>query len=214
MAGDVLSGENRVPGQENWPALFRRQVTNNARYWAELVAAHPADAPELHRERDNIVKALGRALQLDAAWEPAADLLLGFHKCVERQGALADWERFVQASLEISRRHGDVVTEAALRDRLGELRRDQGGWTAAAACRGRTPRRALCARRCALCRRRPSSSRRQMRWGWMDNDARSNVPWSVASCASAVVSARPGVRWRARRRYGSSGHRRRDAAEV
>ena len=102
MAGHVLSEESPVRSQEDWPALFRRQVANNARYWAELVAAHPADAPELHRERDNIVKALGRALQLDAAWEPAADLLLGFHKCVDRQGAMADWERFVQASLEIS----------------------------------------------------------------------------------------------------------------
>jgi tetratricopeptide (TPR) repeat protein len=109
-------------------------VANNARYWAEQIAGRPADAPTLHRERDNIVKALGRALQLDAAWEPAADLLLTFHQYMERQGALADWERFIEAGLEISQRQGDLAAEAALHDRLGELKRDQGDWTGAIAC--------------------------------------------------------------------------------
>jgi hypothetical protein len=62
MAADALSRQDPVPVQEDWPALFRRQVANNARYWAEQIAGRPADAPTLHQERDNIVKALGRAL--------------------------------------------------------------------------------------------------------------------------------------------------------
>lgn len=88
MARDALNRQNPPPGGEDWPALFRRQVANNARYWAQQIAGRPADTPMLHQERDNIVKALGRALQLDAAWDPAADLLLVFHQYMERQGPL------------------------------------------------------------------------------------------------------------------------------
>ena len=123
--------------QGPWSDFFHQQVSANARYWLEQIAAHSVEAPLLHRERENIVKALDRALQLEAAWEPASHLLLAFHPYMERRGVMADWERFVEASLELSRRKGDVAAEGALLDRLGELKRDQGFREAAAACHQR-----------------------------------------------------------------------------
>ena len=134
MADDALSRETAALEQDFWPGLFRRQVTANARYWRDQIAANPADASHFHAERDNIVKALNRALQLEAAWTPAVDLLLAFHPYMERQGVMAHWEQYVEASLEISRRQSDQSAEAALLDRLGELKRDQGNWTEAATC--------------------------------------------------------------------------------
>ncbi len=133
-ADEVLNPSGTAPDQEFWPDLFRRQVAANARYWTQQIADRPGDAPHLHAERDNIVKALNRALQLEAAWTPAVDLLLVFHPYMERRGVMAEWEQYVEASLEISRRQGDGAAEAALLDRLGELRRDQGSWAQAVSC--------------------------------------------------------------------------------
>jgi tetratricopeptide (TPR) repeat protein len=135
MAADsVLSPTDPAQDQDFWPSLFRRQVAANARYWTQQIADRPGDAPRLHAERHNIVKALNRALQLEAAWTPALDLLLVFHPYMERRGVMAEWEQYVEASLEISRRQGDQAAEAALLDRLGELKRDQGNWAQAASC--------------------------------------------------------------------------------
>ena len=124
----------RVAEQRAWSAFFHQRVSANARYWLDQIAAHSVEAPLLHRERDNIVKALDRALQLEAAWEPASHLLLAFHPYMERRGVMADWERFVEVSLELSRQKGEPAAEGALLDRLGELKRDQGFREAAAAC--------------------------------------------------------------------------------
>jgi tetratricopeptide (TPR) repeat protein len=137
MADDVLSQARGAPDGERWPDFFRRQVVANARFWGTQIAAEPRDAPLLHVERDNIVKALNRALQLEAAWTPAMDLLLAFHPYMERRGVMAAWERYVQACLEISRQRGDLAAEAALLDRLGELKRDQGDWAEAVTCHER-----------------------------------------------------------------------------
>lgn len=137
MADDGLSRASTALEPDFWPGLFRRQVVANARYWRDQIAANPADASPLHAERDNIVKALNRALQLEAGWTPAVDLLLAFHPYMERQGVMAQWEQYVEASLEISRRQGDRPAEAALLDRLGELKRDQGDWTEAVTCHQR-----------------------------------------------------------------------------
>jgi len=134
MASHVLTIERPTTGKGFWPAFFRRQVAANVRFWLGRINAHRAPAPLLHRERDNIVKALSRALQLEPAWELATDLLLTFHPYVERQGIWADWERFLEIGLEISQRQGNVTHEAALLDRLGELKRYQGDLTAAVAC--------------------------------------------------------------------------------
>jgi hypothetical protein len=129
-----MSHGGTTPDQEFWPGLFRQKVAANARFWLKQIAVQEATTSSLVRERDNIVKALTRALQLQTAWEPAVDLLLAFHPYVARQGAAIDWQRFVEASLEISRQQGNMVAEAALMDRLGELKRDQGDWAEAASC--------------------------------------------------------------------------------
>jgi tetratricopeptide (TPR) repeat protein len=132
VADDALSHAATALEPDFWPSLFRRQVAANAQYWTKQIATHAADTPHLYAERDNIVKALNRALQLEAAWSPAVDLLLAFHPYMERQGVMAQWEQYVKATLEISRCQGDQPAEAALLDRLGELKRDQGDWAGAA----------------------------------------------------------------------------------
>jgi tetratricopeptide (TPR) repeat protein len=129
-----MRDEGPAAKQDAWSAFFHQQVSANARYWLVQIAAHSVEAPLLHRERDNIVKALDRALQLEAAWEPASHLILAFHPYMERRGVMADWERFVEVSLELSRQKGDPAAEGALLDRLGELKRDQGFREAAATC--------------------------------------------------------------------------------
>ncbi|MCL7453855.1 MAG: tetratricopeptide repeat protein, partial [Anaerolineae bacterium] len=121
----------REPGF--WPALFREKVAANARFWLDQTAVQQLAMPSLASERENIVKALARALQLQAAWEPAIDLLLAFHPYMARQGALSEWQRFVEIGLDICRQQGNAAAEAALLDRLGEQRRDRGDWSAAAA---------------------------------------------------------------------------------
>ena len=128
MAADsTLSPADTGTDQDFWPSLFRRQVAANARYWTQQVADRPGDALRLHTERHNIVKALNRALQLEAAWTPALDLLLTFHPYMERRGVMAEWEQYVEASLEISRR------QAIKRPR-------QLSWTALASSYGRASR--------------------------------------------------------------------------
>jgi len=87
----------------------------------------------LHDERDNIAKALSRALQLETAWDATTDLLLAFHPYTEPTGSWTEWEWYLEAGLQISREKQDVASEAALLDRLGDLKRDRGEWAAAAA---------------------------------------------------------------------------------
>ena len=128
MADDGLNQPDTMPDPEPWADLFRRQVAANARFWIDQIAGHPAGMTGAHLERDNIVKALSRALQLETAWAPATDLLLAFHPYMERRGVMAEWEQFVVSFLEVCRRQGDLAAEAALLDRLGELKRDQGAW--------------------------------------------------------------------------------------
>ena len=133
MVDGGLNQPDTGPGPEPWADLFRRQVAANARFWMDQIAGHPAGITSAHPERDNIVKALSRALQLETAWAPATDLLLAFHPYMERRGVMAEWEQFVEACLAICRRQGDLSAEAALLDRLGELKRDQGAWDEAVA---------------------------------------------------------------------------------
>ena len=71
----------------SWPELFRRKVAANARFWLGQVSAPLATPQSLATERGNVVKALIHALQLEAAWEPAVELLLAFHPYMARQGA-------------------------------------------------------------------------------------------------------------------------------
>ena len=134
MAEWVVSPANSVPDQSFWPDLFRRKVATNANFWLGKVSLETIATPSVARERGNIVKALARALQVRAAWDPALDLLLAFHPYMTRQGAGSDWRWFVETGLEISRQLSNVTAEAALLDRLGELKRDAGDWPGAAAC--------------------------------------------------------------------------------
>jgi tetratricopeptide (TPR) repeat protein len=139
-AADGLSDEGTARDQDFWRNLFCRQVAANVRYWTQQIADRQGDAPRLYAERHNIVKALNRALQVEAAWAPAVDLLLTFHPYMERRGVMAEWEQYVEASLEISRRQDDQAAEAALLDRLGEVKRDQGDWAQAVTCHERACR--------------------------------------------------------------------------
>ena len=129
-----MSPANSVPDQSFWPDLFRQKVATNTNFWLGKVSLETIATPSVARERGNIVKALTRALQVRAAWESALDLLLAFHPYMARQGAGSDWQWFIETGLEISRQLSNVTAEAALLDRLGELKRDAGDWPGAAAC--------------------------------------------------------------------------------
>jgi hypothetical protein len=89
VADDDLSQASTTPDQETWPELFRRQVARNTRFWTEQIRTRPVGTPLLHTERDNIVKALNRALQLEAAWATVVDLMVAFHPYMERRGTMA-----------------------------------------------------------------------------------------------------------------------------
>jgi len=126
VASHALSLAGRTPDLESWRTFFRQQVVSNAEFWLEQITQHQASPALLQRERDNILKALTRALQVPAAGQSAVSLLRAFHPYMERQGALAQWESLAVASIEICRRQGNKADEASLLDHLGELKRDQG----------------------------------------------------------------------------------------
>ena len=100
---------------------MRRQVAANAHFWLEQISTSPASASVPHRERDNIVKALSRALQPEVAQDLALELLIAFHPYAERQGIWTNWQQFLEIGLELSQQKKDAACEAALLDRLGEL---------------------------------------------------------------------------------------------
>lgn len=131
MANGSLNGDEAVGMRGSWPAFFHEQLLANVQFWLNRIAAQEGSAALLHQERDGVQKALGRALQSEAAGYAAVDLLLAFHPYVERQGAWGDWERFLEAGLLFTRRKGDTAREAALLDRLGDLKRDRGEWAVA-----------------------------------------------------------------------------------
>jgi tetratricopeptide (TPR) repeat protein len=53
---------------------------------------------------------------------------------MEWHGAWAGWAWLLETGLEISRQQGDTRRQAALLDRLGDLKRNRGDWDAAVAC--------------------------------------------------------------------------------
>ena len=90
MADAGLSQASTTPDEEAWPELFRQQVARNARFWSEQIRTRPVGTPLLHTERDNIVKALNRALQLEAAWATVVDLLVDLSTLAVRYPAIGE----------------------------------------------------------------------------------------------------------------------------
>jgi tetratricopeptide (TPR) repeat protein len=132
VASPAVSLAGRTPDLEAWRTFFEQQVASNARFWLEQITQREASPALMQRERDNILKALSRALQVPAAGQSAVNLLRAFHSYMERQGALTQWEHLVVTSIELCRREGNKADEASLLDHLGELKRDQGEWAQAA----------------------------------------------------------------------------------
>lgn len=119
---------------ETWQTFFQQGIATNVRFWLDQITTQGPTAPLLYLERKNIMIALDWALQLRDAWDYALKLLLSFHPFAERYGAWVEWERFLEAGLRICRRQNMKALQAALLDRLGELKRHQGDWLAAATC--------------------------------------------------------------------------------
>ncbi|RPI58660.1 MAG: hypothetical protein EHM56_01210, partial [Chloroflexi bacterium] len=134
MADNALIQESSGTEPGFWPDFFRQKAAANALFWLDHVSRAPSSTATLNRERDNVAKALSLGLQVETAWQPAIELLLASHRYMEWHGSWRDWEQFLAAGLEISRQRGDVASEAAIVDRLGDLKRNEGDLAAAIAC--------------------------------------------------------------------------------
>lgn len=73
---------------------FHRGVVANIRYWQSWVADKLVDVPAVDRERDNIIKAITFALNLETAtWLAVNQLIIDLFDYIESWGHWDSWNQ-------------------------------------------------------------------------------------------------------------------------
>jgi tetratricopeptide (TPR) repeat protein len=113
-----------TPPAADYPALFGDYVVRGAvALCARLTAPASRTADEFARLRDHALHLLTFALEPDAAWPAARDLLLALAEPMEQAGARSAWLPFLTRGVERSVALRDCAAEAELTLRCGHLLR-------------------------------------------------------------------------------------------
>jgi tetratricopeptide (TPR) repeat protein len=115
MANAVLTNT------QSYANFFRRRVLSSTQHWRTYVAAEVTDTAALDRGRNQIVRAILFALELEEAWPAARELIETLSPYMERRGEWGTWNPVLSRALEAARRSQDragMVSLSALLARL------------------------------------------------------------------------------------------------
>jgi len=102
--------------------LFRHLVTKNVSYWHTWANNHLVDVLDVDRERDNIIRAISFALDLEeTAWSTVRPLIELFSPYVERRGIWENWSDLLSRAIIVARQLGDLEGAANLLGILARL---------------------------------------------------------------------------------------------
>ena len=124
VAPDLTAPLPPAPAPADYPALFGDYVVRGAAaLCGRLTTSPPRTADEFARLRDHALHLLTFALEQDAAWPAARDLLLALAEPMEQAGARSAWLTLMTRGVERSVALGDCAAEAELTLRCGHLLR-------------------------------------------------------------------------------------------
>ena len=106
---------------ESYPAIFRRRVLLNAKYWKDYVNKQANEVEALDHERDRIIKAISFALELDEAWPSVGELIETLSPYMERRGFWDTWNRVLKRTLVVARKTEDMARVVSLSVLLARL---------------------------------------------------------------------------------------------
>ncbi len=115
MANAVLTNT------QNYANFFRRRVLSSTQHWRTYVAAETTDTAALDSGRNQIVRAILFALELEQAWPAARELIETLSPYMERRGEWGAWNPVLSRAIEVARRSQDragMVSLSALLARL------------------------------------------------------------------------------------------------
>ena len=104
---------------------FNQMILGSLKYWQDWLQAKFANVAAVDRERDKIVKSISFALDLDAAWPVARELIITFSPYMERRGYWDTWNWVLSRSIKAAHRLGDAEGAATLSALFARLLRRQ-----------------------------------------------------------------------------------------
>ena len=104
---------------------FNQMILGSLKYWQDWLETKIANVAVVDRERDKIVKSISFALDLDAAWPVARELIITFSPYMERRGYWDTWNWVLSRSIKAAHRLGDAEGAATLSALFARLLRRQ-----------------------------------------------------------------------------------------
>ena len=114
------------PVTVNYAGVFRERVLANTRYWLDRVTDLAAQAADLDQDREQLIRAVGFALDLEAAWPAARELVIALAPLMERRGHWENWSQLLERAVGAAQQANDSGSSLTLRAMLARLRQRQG----------------------------------------------------------------------------------------
>jgi tetratricopeptide (TPR) repeat protein len=92
--------------------FFQERILFNIDYWRSYLSHHEITA--LDAERNQIIKAIAFALELQEAWPSVCPLMLNFSPYMERRGYWDEWKHILSQALQVAHTLQDQKTEVNL----------------------------------------------------------------------------------------------------
>jgi tetratricopeptide (TPR) repeat protein len=99
--------------------FFQERILLNIDYWQSYLSHHEITA--LDAERNQIIKAIAFALELQEAWPSVYELMLGFSPYMERRGSLEGWNQYLGRAINVAQQAQDIGRSITLSLLLGRL---------------------------------------------------------------------------------------------
>lgn len=110
----------------NYADVFRDRVLANTRYWLDRVTGPAVEAADLDQDREQLIRAVGFALDLEAAWPVARELVIALAPLMERRGQWENWSQLLERAVQAAQQAGDGDGDLTLTALLARLRQQQG----------------------------------------------------------------------------------------
>jgi tetratricopeptide (TPR) repeat protein len=123
--------------------IFQQGVLDNLQYWQDWLEANLTLITAVDYERDNIVRAISFALELEEmTWSSIRNLIEAFSAYMERRGHWEAWNRVLNDAVEAAHRSNDVAGGVLLSALLARLLQLQSRSRQAVVCYHQTIRMA------------------------------------------------------------------------
>ena len=101
--------------------FFRHSVLEDIPYWERYLKDNATDNAALQCKREQIIKNIQFALDLERAWQPLQTLIPALSPYMERWGYWKQWQETLEYALQVAHHHQDKVGEVSLSALLARL---------------------------------------------------------------------------------------------